>query len=579
MQRTMPRSADTEDHPGSSVTDPRALDDVETLPRLPPASSSPATFTNIVPVPNAFYPLSSFDPIWERVTFVTGWLLEGTLDQRKIEEALKRVTGKWRMLAGRLDSTEQMQNGKKTTKWGIRIPLGEIPLEYTTFALTAVESSVPLTEYVPLSSETSASRTSLPLHTPSLPFSQFIHPSTPRQYRDWKSKFYPVTCWHITHFPASLSRAGKSYTCVGFARSHGIFDGTGAALVMKALIAELSGTDWDVPQLPPLLPGGERYENPVETCLSDALRAHEARPRNYTDYPGYSVMSLNLALRLLKFHFWQKWKKGAKRRVFIIPKRGVDALMREVRNGLDGVDGEDVRVSSGDIIVAWLLKTIYNSGTPPSTIVHCSNYGSFRGLLASAHSSSQPEASTVANPPKEHTSDQKIFQQYPHNAFVPLPYPIFSVSDIQQLSVPVLSYRLAKHRHSFSLFHPTKAFQLLRNNRVAGPYNGDAQDHFSVSNVSASRILEADWSLAAASASAPGSGPESEVGGSSMRTRSIQTLCGYRYQITPNELLLTNSAYISGRLADESVVLDTTLNAVRLGLLIEEVNRICGLET
>ena len=52
----------------------------------------------------ALYPLSAFDVLFERTTFVTGWLVEGTLDNAALAQALKRVTEKWRMLAGRLVS-------------------------------------------------------------------------------------------------------------------------------------------------------------------------------------------------------------------------------------------------------------------------------------------------------------------------------------------------------------------------------------------------------------------------------------------------------------------------------------------
>jgi hypothetical protein len=52
----------------------------------------------------ALYPLSTLDVLFERTTFVTGWLVEGTLDSVTLADALTRVTEKWRMLAGRLVS-------------------------------------------------------------------------------------------------------------------------------------------------------------------------------------------------------------------------------------------------------------------------------------------------------------------------------------------------------------------------------------------------------------------------------------------------------------------------------------------
>ena len=51
-------------------------------------------------------------------------------------------------------------------------------------------------------------------------------------------------------------------------------------------------------------------------------------------------------------------------------------------------------------------------------------------------------------------------------------------------------------------------------------------------------------------------------------------MCGYRYQITPNELLFTNSVFIAGRLDDGSTVLDFVLSNSKTGLLAEEVQRL-----
>lgn len=73
-----------------------------------------------------------------------------------------------------------------------------------------------------------------------------------------------------------------------------------------------------------------------------------------------------------------------------------------------------------------------------------------------------------------------------------------------------------------------------------------------ISNVSASRILESDWTAVGAK----------------------RTLCSYRYQLTPLRLLLTNAVFISGRLDDGSVVLDVTLTEHRLSLLVAEINKL-----
>lgn len=57
----------------------------------------------------ALYPLSLFDRIFERSTFVTGWLVEGSINTNALTSALERVTKKWRMLAGRIESVKGKQ--------------------------------------------------------------------------------------------------------------------------------------------------------------------------------------------------------------------------------------------------------------------------------------------------------------------------------------------------------------------------------------------------------------------------------------------------------------------------------------
>jgi hypothetical protein len=57
--------------------------------------------------PFALFPLTAFDRLFERTTFVTGWLVEGSVDAQALEAALQRVTDKWRMLAGRVQSIKE----------------------------------------------------------------------------------------------------------------------------------------------------------------------------------------------------------------------------------------------------------------------------------------------------------------------------------------------------------------------------------------------------------------------------------------------------------------------------------------
>lgn len=59
-----------------------------------------------VPVQHALYPLTVFDALFQRTTFVTGWLVEGDIDTKALASALDRLTRKWRLLSGRLHSVK-----------------------------------------------------------------------------------------------------------------------------------------------------------------------------------------------------------------------------------------------------------------------------------------------------------------------------------------------------------------------------------------------------------------------------------------------------------------------------------------
>ena len=144
--------------------------------------------------------------------------------------------------------------------------------------------------------------------------------------------------------------------------------------------------------------------------------------------------------------------------------------------------------------------------------------------------------------------------RYPHNSFVPLPYPLLIVSQIRSTSLADLTLLLTESRVSFSRSprHLAQAYTQILHPSSFFPGHPEAEDEIAVSNVSASRILESDWTPAGAK----------------------RTVCGYRYQLVPTEILFTNAVYFAGRLDDGSVVLDTTVNKHRLGLLEEEIKRL-----
>ncbi|KAJ7367905.1 hypothetical protein DFH08DRAFT_928270 [Mycena albidolilacea] len=469
----------------------------------------PSAAAELHPAPGARfsrYPITAFDSPLERSTFITGWLVEGKIDTKALGAALRRVTEKWRILGGRLESIPDSKS------WQVRVPLDPLPKDYCTYVLTESTSDVPLSAYVAVPLETSSQ---------ALPQSLFLHPSTPRQNADWMLKSHPLTCWHVTHFPSHV--AGESpYSCIGFARSHGIFDGIGASAVMRALVAEMSGREWDIPPPPP----EGSHPNPINEVLSKKLAEGNIYPP-----PCYSPIGLKGALWMVGWHLRERYWGGAVHRIFAVDKQClqflVDGVKSEVRH-----ENPDVKVTSGDVLTAWCMKVIYKTGTSPQTVVHCTNFASFRDLISQAGGESMAH--------------------YLHNAWIPLPYPTLTVKELNSLTIPEFSLALSQARQKLSLDHVVSSHQLLADKPFSMPIHPDADETLAVSNVSASRILESDWS---------GVGSRGTVG-------------GYRFSATPNNLVIGNRVYFSGRLPDGTTILDVNLNKVRMQNLATAIEKL-----
>ncbi len=54
----------------------------------------------------ATFPLTPIDASHGESIFITAWLVEGEIDLEAFRSALTRLTNKWRLLAGRLQSYE-----------------------------------------------------------------------------------------------------------------------------------------------------------------------------------------------------------------------------------------------------------------------------------------------------------------------------------------------------------------------------------------------------------------------------------------------------------------------------------------
>lgn len=182
--------------------------------------------------------------------------------------------------------------------------------------------------------------------------SVFLDSKTPRQYVDWESTSHPLTCWNVVSFPGSANN-GVTYTGIGFARCHGIFDGGGASQIMIALIAEIKGQEWTIPEAP-----REGLNiNPVEQALGEELRISESASRKeYQDYSAYTPLGAAGFVKLVGYHTKEKWWNGADRRIILLPKAVLNYITEDVRASLRKENRQVENVSTGDILVAWIFK-------------------------------------------------------------------------------------------------------------------------------------------------------------------------------------------------------------------------------
>lgn len=247
------------------------------------------------------------------------------------------------------------------TRWQLRIPLGDLPPKYRTYALTVSTSPDPLSRYL-----------SLPLSTisPTLPPALFVHPSTPISNASLAKSGQPLMHWHVTHFP---SEGGQLYSCIGFGRSHGVFDGTAAALIVRALEAEMHGRTWDVPPLPEEGPNVNALQQALDNVVEAAGGAEKVVDER--EYGVYTVMGIWAALKFVAGHVWERWWWKAAGRIVILPQEAIAKLVDGVRTELDREDAqaEPVRVTTGDVLLAWMLKVSTVSGSHAAYVIPTSS--------------------------------------------------------------------------------------------------------------------------------------------------------------------------------------------------------------
>ncbi|CAA7270054.1 unnamed protein product [Cyclocybe aegerita] len=463
----------------------------------------------------AYYPLTPFDGMVDHCGIAAGWLVEGLLDLTTIEQGLNRIIAKWPMLSGRLEFISKLM-------YRVNVPLDTLPPDYLPFALTHRESSTPITAYVQLP---------LPAVSDALPQELFIDPSVPKATRTWVEKKLPLTYWHITHF----KQPGMHYTCIGVSFSHALLDGTGIANLVHALEAEMLGKPWAVP---PALHSGQN-ENHLQVFLNrtrnEIVKEGKEAPENYT---GVSVVGIWFVVTFFFWHVWQQVWHNMQKKMIVLPVRAYEKLVLDAREALLLEGKKESRISTGDVLAAWLFKTVYATEPRQDMRVHLSNMASLRMFSGGELS------------------------LYPHNCFIPIPYPVFTVADLQATPVHNIAYTLAGVRASLSLGHAmqvhAKIEELVNHSfgfkgyRTLLPFDSSAEESLVMSNMSIARMVDINWSGA---------------GGG-------RTLGRYKSLLMAPPILIGNAVTIAGRLHDGSTLIDAVLSGRRMKEVEQEVERL-----
>ena len=159
---------------------------------------------------------------------------------------------------------------------------------------------------------------------------------------------------------------------------------------------------------------------------------------------------------------------------------------------------------------------------------------------------------------------------YPHNCFIPIPYPVFTTAELRAIPLHVLATRLARARGTLSIAHAAHVYGLLQGAaaprpkginsfRAVMPCNKEAKENLAMSNMSVARIVDIDWSGLTRAEEGKTTG---------------KTVCRYKKLLTDSPVLIGNLVTIAGRRADGSLVLDVILTKRKMKALKDGLNHL-----
>ncbi|GAA6032385.1 hypothetical protein JCM8097_008148 [Rhodosporidiobolus ruineniae] len=322
----------------------------------------------------------------------------------RLEGATERVVRKWTLLQG---LPKKLENGS----WAIDVP-DEPPTDRKLYDLTTATTPKPYHVVAgassPLPPLSSASSGYLPNPLPSL----FRSPTSPITNTDYAKKRLPLLHVHVTVLADAFA--------VGVSVPHGLFDGGGTGLVVRALDAELHGRPWPF-EIPPLFSLVEG--NPM-TRILDSLVDDPAVPQDEVVLPArwlpwQTSKVLHLLGFLLTLVVERLWWKSEGRCIFL-RRKAVDVLVERAKQEVKATNGGSEYVSEADVVGAWLFQSAHQNEASTNGEVASSILMSLRPLLAEYAT----QTGLSAYP----------FDQYPFNTS--LPFDIFPAS----LGAPVSDF-------------------------------------------------------------------------------------------------------------------------------------------
>ena len=133
----------------------------------------------------------------------------------------------------------------------------------------------------------------------------------------------------------------------------------GISYLIHALEAEMLGREWETP--PPLYKGlnVNKLQESLDVALEQDLGSSKTGSGgSSTTYKGVIPGTAWMLIMLVWWHVWQRWWHGARGEIIILPPRVYTALVNRTRKEMEAERKMDIRLSTGDILVAWFFKVL-----------------------------------------------------------------------------------------------------------------------------------------------------------------------------------------------------------------------------